>query len=144
MTLELIKESESLVKTTKDTAIRTQATIVWFPEDTCTIFQVAKIHARTIKFHQNYIIESIFYDEVNLDQTTKVILNLETLKNKEKKLTRFQIYPETELACNHTKPLYKTQYSEILVEYEQGFDMKTGKLIIQPMATHRSTTDKKS
>ena len=25
---------------------RTKATIVWFPEDTCTTFQVAKIHAR--------------------------------------------------------------------------------------------------
>ena len=59
-------------------------------------------------------------------------------------MTRFQIYPETELACKYTKPLYKTQYSEILVEYEQGFDMNTGKLIIQPMATHRSTTHKNS
>ena len=31
---------------------RTQATIVWFPEDTSTTFQVAKIHARMIKFHK--------------------------------------------------------------------------------------------
>ena len=30
----------------------TQARIVWFPEDSCTTFQVAKIHARMIKFHQ--------------------------------------------------------------------------------------------
>ena len=29
-----------------DPKTRTQATIVWFPEDTCTKFQVAKIHAR--------------------------------------------------------------------------------------------------
>ena len=33
-------------------------------------------------------------------------------------MTRFQVYPETKLACKHTKPLYKTQYSEIHVEYE--------------------------
>ena len=59
-------------------------------------------------------------------------------------MTRLQIYQETELDCKYTKPLYKTQYSEILVEYGQGFDMTTGKLIIQPMATHRSTTDKNS
>ena len=38
-------------------------------------------------------------------------------------------YPETELACIYTKPLFKTQYSELLLEYENGFDMKTGKLI---------------
>ena len=59
----------------------------------------------------------------------------------ENKLTRFQIYPETELACTYTKPLYKTQYSENHVEYEQVFDMNTGKLIINLMATLRSTTD---
>ena len=35
-----------------DPAARTQATIVWFPEDTCTTFQAAKVHARMIKFHQ--------------------------------------------------------------------------------------------
>ena len=38
---------------------RTQATIVWFPEETCTIFRIAKIHARMNKFHQKYFIESI-------------------------------------------------------------------------------------
>ena len=30
----------------------TQAITVCFPEDTCITFQVAKIHARMIKFHQ--------------------------------------------------------------------------------------------
>ena len=33
-----------------DPTTRTQATIVWFPEETCTVFQVAKIHVRMIKF----------------------------------------------------------------------------------------------
>ena len=59
-------------------------------------------------------------------------------------LTRFQIYPETELTCKYNKPLYKTQYSEILVENEDGFDLKTGKLIIHPMATSRSYTEENS
>ena len=35
-----------------DPTTRTRTTIVWFPEDTCATFQVAKIHARMIKFHQ--------------------------------------------------------------------------------------------
>ena len=34
-----------------DLTTRTQATIVWFPDETCKILQVAKIHARMIKFH---------------------------------------------------------------------------------------------
>ena len=50
-------------------------------------------------------------------------------------MTRFQIYQETELACKYRNPLHKTQYSEILVEYEKGFDMTTGKVKIDPYAT---------
>ena len=50
-------------------------------------------------------------------------------------MTRFQIYQETELACKYRNPLHKTQYSEILVEYEKGFDMTTGKIKLYPYAT---------
>ena len=53
------------------------------------------------------------------------------------KLTRFQVYQETEFACKYSNPLYKTQYSEILVEYEKGFDMTTGKKI-RPLC-HKSS-----
>ena len=44
-----------------DPTTRNQATIVWFSEDTFTTFQVAKIHARMIKFQEKYFIESIPY-----------------------------------------------------------------------------------
>ena len=53
----------------------------------------------------------------------------------ENKLTRFQIYQETEFACKYRYPLYKTQYSEILVEYEKGFDMTTEKIKFDSYAT---------
>ena len=120
---------------------RTQATIVWFPEETCTVFQVAEIHARMIKFHQKYFIESIPFEEVNPDQIKSNSAKFRSLHNIENKLTRFQIYPETELACKNKKSIYKTQYSEILVEYEHGFDLNTGHLIVDPMATSHSLTD---
>ena len=48
-----------------DPTTRTQATIVWFPEDTCTTFQVAKIHARMTKLHEKYFIQSIPYEQVH-------------------------------------------------------------------------------
>ena len=124
-----------------DPTIRTQATIVWFPEETCTVFQVAKIHARVIEFHQKYFIESIPFEEVKPDQIRHNNAKFRNLHNIENKLTRFQIYPETELAGKYKKPLYKTQYSEILVEYEHGFNMNTGHLIVDPMATSHSFTD---
>ena len=93
----------------------------------------AKIHAIMIKFHQKYFIESIPFEEVNLDQIRNNNNKFKNLHNIENKLTRFQIFPETELACRYKKPIYKTQYSENLVEYEHGFDMNTGHLIVNPM-----------
>ena len=116
-----------------DPTTRTQSTIVWFPEDTYTTFEVAKIHARMIKFHEKYFIESIPHGQVN--PSHKRSNDFKNLHNIENILTCFQIYKETEFACKYKNPLYKTQYSEINVEYEKGFDMTTGKTKIDPYAT---------
>ena len=122
-----------------DPTTRTQATIVWFPEDTCTTFQVAKIHARMIKFHEKYFIESIWYEQVNPSRRQST--DFRNIHNIENKLTRFQIYQETEIACKYRNPLYKTHYSEILFEYEKGFDMNTGKIKFDPYATDHSLNE---
>ena len=61
-----------------DPTTRSRATNVWFHEETCTVFQVAKIHARMIKFHQKCFIESIPYEDVNPDQIRIKIISLET------------------------------------------------------------------
>ena len=95
-----------------------------------------------VQFHQKYFIESITCESVNPDQIRKSNFTFRNIKKKtESKLTRLLTYPEREHACNYTKPIYKTQYSEIFVEFEQCIDMNTGKKIIHPMATHRSTSD---
>ena len=114
--------------------IRTQATIVWFPEETCTIFQLAKIHARMITFDQKIFIESIPFEDVNPDQIRSTNHKFRNIHKIENKLTRFQTYPETDLAGKYNKALYTTQYSENLEEYEKGFYMNTGNLIIHQMA----------
>ena len=76
-----------------DPTTRTQATIVWFPKDICTTFQVAKIHARMIIFHQKNFIKSIPFEDVNPNQIKKkrnhTFRNIHKVGNK---LTRFQIY----------------------------------------------------
>ena len=86
-----------------------------------------------INFHEKYFIQSIPYEQVH--PSRKQSSNFRNIHNIENKLTRFQIYQETELACKYRNPLHKTQYSEILVEYEKGFDMTTGKVKIDPYAT---------
>ena len=63
---------------------------------------------------------------MNPSHKNKALIS-KTIHDIENKLTRFQVYQETEFACKYSNPLYKTQYSEILVEYEKGFDMTTGK-----------------
>ena len=90
-------------------------------------------------------IESILFKDVNPEQIRYSNFKFRHINKIENKLTQFQIYPEIELARKYTKPLYKTQYSEILVEYEDGgFDMNTGKLIILQMATSQSSIDENS
>ena len=86
-----------------------------------------------IKFHEKQFIESIPYEQRN--PSRKQSTNFRNIHNIENKLKRFQIYQETEIACKYRNPLYKTQYSEKLVEYEKGFDMTTGKLKFDPHAT---------
>ena len=73
-----------------DPTTRTQATSVWFPEDTCTTFQVAKTHARMIKFHKKFFIETIPYEQVN--PSNKRSYNFKNSHDIENKLTRFGIY----------------------------------------------------
>ena len=94
-----------------------------------------------MKFHQKKFIESIPFEDVSPDQLRHSNYRFRNIHKIENKMTRFQLYPETELAYKYTKPLYKTQYSEILVEYEKGFNMNTGKLTKHPMAKTHSTTD---
>ena len=97
-----------------DPTTQTHTTIVWHPEDTSATFQVAKIHARMIKFHQKYFLRSIPFDKTNQIKLTKNLNQIKPTKLKyidgiENKLTRFQIYPETaEVASNYPKPFQNT------------------------------------
>ena len=74
-----------------DPTTRTQATIFWFPDDTWTTFQVAKKHARMIKFHQKYFIESTPFKDLNPEQIRDNNWTFRNIHNIENKLTRFQI-----------------------------------------------------
>ena len=65
-----------------------------------------------IKFQQKFFIESIPFEEVNPDQFRSDNTNFRNLPNIENKLTRFQIYPEKELACEYKK--HSTQKSLLI------------------------------
>ena len=120
---------------------RFQKTIVWFSENTCTTFQVANNRARMIQFHQKYSLESLNFEKINPDKMRSKEQRLLNIDGIENKLTCFQIYPGTAVACKYTPRLYKKQYSEIHVEYEKVFDMKTGKLIVKTAYPYQSCND---
>ena len=84
-----------------DPTTRTQATIVWFPEDTCTTFQVAKIHARMIKFHEKYSIESIPYEQVNPSRKQsndfRIIHDIENKLHVSKYIKKQKLHANTEI-----------------------------------------------
>ena len=88
-----------------------------------------------IKFHQKGV------SRVQIRSENHKFRNIH---DKENKLTRSKIHPETELACKYNKPIYKTQYSENLFEYENSFDMNTVNFIVHPMVTSHSFTDENS
>ena len=92
-----------------------------------------------IKFHEKYFIESVPYKQVN--PSRKQSNDFRNINDIENKLTRFQVYQET---SKYRNPLYKTQYSEVLVEYEKGFDMTTGKIKFDPYATSHPVNEASS
>ena len=94
-----------------DPTTRTQATIVWFPEETCTVFQEAKIHA--IMINSNSIV-SIPYEKVNPDQIRSMNHKFRNIHKIENKLTRFQLYPETGLHVNTTSQFIKHSIQKFL------------------------------
>ena len=84
---------------------------------------------------KKFFFESIPYEQVN--PSRKQSTDFKNKHDIENKLTRFQVYRETEFACKYSNPLYKTQYSEILVKCKKGFDMTTGNknLTLMPQVT---------
>ena len=52
-----------------------------------------------IKFYKKYFIELMPYGDVNPNKIRQSNYKFRIINNKENKLTCFQIYPETELAC---------------------------------------------
>ena len=60
-----------------------------------------------IKFHEKYFFESIPYEQKN--PSRKQSTDFKTIHDRENKLTRLQLYQETEFACKYSNPLYRTQ-----------------------------------
>ena len=43
--------------------------------------------------------------------------------------TKFEVHPLEERECGSIQPIHKTQYDDIYIIYEYGFDMHTGQKV---------------
>ena len=116
----------------------TKSTIVWEPEIHCQIFEMLSFDAYMVKYKEKY------WTETNTDWALVQKLN-ERNKNKTAPnsntqiATRFEVNSKPEFYCGSTKHLYPTEYEDLFIIYEHGFEMNTGK----PYDTDINTFDNK-
>ena len=108
------------------TTALTKSTIFWESELHCQIFEMLRFDAYMVKYKDRYWIETNTdwtlvqkFNEQNKSKTTS--------HNNTQIATRFEVYSKPEFYCGSTKPLYPTEYKDIFIIYEHGFDMNTGK-----------------
>ena len=104
----------------------TKATIVWEPQTHCQLFELIRFDAYMVKYQERYWIETnAEWSSVQKpDVKQKVKFN-----NTASIATRFEIYPLVERECGSPQPLHKTEYDDIYIIYEYGFDMHTGQKV---------------
>ena len=104
----------------------TKATIVWEPQTHCQLFELFRFDAFMAKYQDRYWIET------NADWTTVQQPDI-TQKAKFNKTdnitTRFEVYPLVERGCGSLQPIHKTEYDDIYIIYEYGFDLHTGQKV---------------
>ena len=104
----------------------TKATIVWEPQTHCQLFELIRFDAFMVKYQDRYWIET------NAEWRTvqKPDIQEKIILNKTASIaTRFEIYPIVEHECGSIQPSHKTEYDEIYIIYEYGFDMHTGQKV---------------
>ena len=74
--------------------------------------------------------QDIYWIETNAEWTTVQqpdITQKIKLNKTDTIATRFEVFPLVERECGSLQPLHKTEYDDIYIIYEYGFDMHTGR-----------------
>ena len=116
---------------------KTPFTLVWFSDDFCLIFTLQDFLGRMTKIEDRCWIETDSF--VHSSHSTKsdttsgnkgtahpYIHAPHTQNPNNPSLSRFEVYPYAQTFCGKPDPLYSTQYSDLFVQYTNGFNMHTG------------------
>ena len=90
---------------------KTLFTLIWFSYDFCLIFTLQDFIGRMTKFEDRYWIETDAPHTQNPHNPN---------------LSRFEDFPNAQTFCGKPHPLYSKQYSDVFVNYTDGFNMHTG------------------
>ena len=104
----------------------TKATIVWEPQTHCQFFELIRFDAFMVKYQDRYWIET------NAEWTTVQqpdITQKEKFNKTDNITTRFEEYPLVKHECGSLQPIHKTEYDDIYIIYEYGFNMHTGQKV---------------
>ena len=105
----------------------TKATIVWEPQTQCQLFEDIRFDAFMVKYQERYWIETnAEWTTVQEHDSTKKTIMIEM---NSRIATRFEVYPTIERECGSPHPINRTEYDDIYILYEYGFDMNIGKKI---------------
>ena len=104
----------------------TKATIVWEPQTHFKLFELIRFDAFMVKYQDRYWIETNaeWTTVQQHDITQKIKMNkTDTIA------TRFEVYPLVERECGSLQTIHKTEYDDIYIIYEYGFNMHTGQKV---------------
>ena len=105
----------------------TKGKIVWEPQTHCQLFELIRFDAFMVKYQDRYWIETnaewTTVQQHDITQTAKLNKTDKIAKRIDR---RFEVYPLVERECGSLQPIHKTEYDDIYIIYEYGFDMHTG------------------
>ena len=114
---------------------KTPFTLVWFSDDFCLIFTLQDFVGRMTEINDRYWIETDFFVHSSLPNKTDTSSRIKgtsyihaphTQNPHNPSLSRFELFPHTQTFCGKPEPLYTSQYSDLFVTYQEGFNMHTG------------------
>ena len=116
---------------------KTPFTLVWFSDDFCLVFTLQGFVRRMTKIDDRYWIETDSFVHSSLPNKTDTSSGIKgtsfpyihaphTKNPHNPGLSRFELFPHTQTFCGKLEPLYTTQYSDLFVTYQEGFNMHTG------------------
>ena len=117
---------------------KTPFTLVWFSDDFCLVFTLQDFVGRMTKMDDRYWFETDSFIHSSLPNKTDTYSGIKgtsfpyihaphTQNPHNPSVSRFELFQHSQTFCGgKPEPIYTTQYSDLFVTYQEGFNMHTG------------------